>query len=89
MGGLSVPVIISIVIASLGGLFLGLACVISALHRIREGHVGVYYKYGALMEEVSPPGVHWMQPFVTEVIITLRCLIVMFKLWPLLAIIWP
>ena len=59
---------ISTVIIGLGGLFLGLACVISALHRIHEGHVGVYFKYGALMEELTQPGVHWMQPFVTEVV---------------------
>ena len=52
----------------LSGLFIGLACVISAVHRIDEGHVGVYFKYGALLMEVkSPPGIHWMQPFVTQV----------------------
>ena len=56
------------VIAGLGGLLVGLACVISALHRIKEGHVGVYYKNGALLEDISQPGIHWMQPFVTEVV---------------------
>lgn len=55
-------------VALLFGFVIGLACIISALHRIKEGHVGVYYKYGALMDDISQPGVHWMQPFVTEVV---------------------
>ena len=68
LANVSVPGLISAVLIALGGLFTGLACVIAALHRIHEGHVGVYYKYGALMEDITPPGVHWMQPFVTEVV---------------------
>jgi regulator of protease activity HflC (stomatin/prohibitin superfamily) len=64
----SVPFVIITIVLTLSGLFLGLACVISALHRIKEGHVGIYYKYGALMEQLTPPGVHWMQPFVSEVV---------------------
>ena len=28
--------------------------------------LGLYYKYGALMDDVTQPGIHWMQPFVTE-----------------------
>ena len=65
--GLSVSGLITGIFLGLGTLFIGLACMISALHRIDEGHVGVYYKFGALMEVKSPPGVHWMQPFVTQV----------------------
>ena len=41
---------------------------IAALHRVREGYVGVYFKNGALLEDISQPGIHWMQPFVTEVV---------------------
>ena len=67
LSGLSVSGLIAGIFLGLSGLFIGLACVISALHRIEEGHVGVYYKFGALMEVKSPPGVHWMQPFVTQV----------------------
>ena len=32
----------------------------------RIGHLGLYYKNGALLEEVTEPGVHWAQPFVTD-----------------------
>uniref|UniRef100_A0A914VHK4 Major facilitator superfamily (MFS) profile domain-containing protein n=1 Tax=Plectus sambesii TaxID=2011161 RepID=A0A914VHK4_9BILA len=36
-----------------------------ALHHIEEGHVGVYYRGGALLTQVSHPGYHLMVPFVT------------------------
>ena len=48
-----------------------LAVVISVLadshHIIEEGSVGIYYKFGALQDEVTHPGVHWKAPFVTTV----------------------
>ena len=44
---------------------LALAAVVDGFHEIPEGHVGVYYKFGALQEEISDPGIHYMQPFVT------------------------
>ena len=44
------------------------AIVLSALHKIEEGNVGVYYKNGALMDAVSFPGVHYMTPFIVEVV---------------------
>ena len=36
-------------------------------HIIEEGSVGIYYKFGALQDEVTHPGVHWKAPFVTNV----------------------
>uniref|UniRef100_A0A1I7VHQ3 PHB domain-containing protein n=1 Tax=Loa loa TaxID=7209 RepID=A0A1I7VHQ3_LOALO len=36
-----------------------------ALHHIEEGHVGVYYRGGALLSRVSQPGYHLMFPFFT------------------------
>ncbi|CDW53098.1 Band 7 domain containing protein [Trichuris trichiura] len=36
-----------------------------SLHRIDEGHVGVYYRGGALLKSVSHPGFHLMFPFLT------------------------
>jgi len=36
-------------------------------HIIEEGSVGIYYKFGALQDEVTHPGVHWKAPFVTTV----------------------
>jgi len=41
--------------------------VMSSLHKIEEGNVGIYYKYGALMEATTGPGVHYMAPFVVDV----------------------
>jgi len=40
---------------------------LSNLHTIDEGHIGIYYKYGALMEKTTIPGIHYMAPFVTSV----------------------
>jgi len=44
-----------------------IAVLTSSIHTIEEGHVGIYFKHGALMDGVSFPGVHTMAPFVTEV----------------------
>jgi len=54
-----------VAIVALGALIIGL--IVSSLHNIDEGNVGVYYKYGALMDDSSAPGMHTMQPFVTTV----------------------
>ena len=42
--------------------------VVTLFQSVKQGHVGVYFKYGALMDDLTQPGVHWMQPFVTEVV---------------------
>lgn len=34
------------------------------LHTIREGHVGLYWRGGALMTEISHPGLHWKTPII-------------------------
>jgi len=36
-----------------------------SLHKIDEGHVGVYYRGGALLRSTSEPGYHTMIPFIT------------------------
>ncbi|XP_075735713.1 erlin-1 isoform X1 [Rhipicephalus microplus] len=36
-----------------------------SLHKIDEGHVGVYYRGGALLKQTSHPGFHMMIPFIT------------------------
>lgn len=41
-----------------------IACIADSYHKINEGNVGIYYKYGALLDRVSEPGVHFLQPFV-------------------------
>merc|ERR1712130_245996 len=49
------------------GIILTIACVIDSYHKINEGYVGIYYKYGALQDGVTEPGVHFSQPFVASV----------------------
>lgn len=44
----------------LSALLLGLF----ALHRIEEGHVGVYWRGGALIPRVTQPGYHLKIPFI-------------------------
>nr|CDS31008.1 erlin 2 [Hymenolepis microstoma] len=47
----------------------------SSVHKIEEGHVGVYYRGGALLKDTSAPGFHLMIPFITtykEVQVTLQ-----------------
>ena len=36
-----------------------------SLHRIEEGHVGVYYRGGALLRTIANPGFHMMVPLLT------------------------
>jgi len=38
-----------------------------SLHQIEEGHVGVYYRGGAMLQGLSGPGFHMMVPFLTSV----------------------
>jgi len=48
---------------------VGLALILfmnSALHKIEEGHVAVYYRGGALLDTIAQPGFHMMLPFITS-----------------------
>merc|ERR1711899_686348 len=48
---------------------VGLALVLfmnSALHKIEEGHVAVYFRGGALLDTIAQPGFHMMLPFITS-----------------------
>jgi regulator of protease activity HflC (stomatin/prohibitin superfamily) len=36
------------------------------IHKIEEGHVGVYYRGGALLKTTAGPGFHLMLPFLTS-----------------------
>lgn len=38
----------------------------SGFHKIDEGNVGVYYKFGALQNTTSSPGFNFMLPFITS-----------------------
>uniref|UniRef100_A0AAY4B4K3 Band 7 domain-containing protein n=1 Tax=Denticeps clupeoides TaxID=299321 RepID=A0AAY4B4K3_9TELE len=46
-------------------LAVGLTALFSAVHKIEEGHTGVYYRGGALLTATSGPGFHLMLPFIT------------------------
>lgn len=35
------------------------------IHRVEEGHVGMYWRGGALLSTVTDPGFHAMVPFIT------------------------
>ncbi|XP_029019922.1 erlin-2 isoform X2 [Betta splendens] len=48
------------IIAALGG-----AALLTSVHKIEEGHTGVYYRGGALLTTTSGPGFHLMLPFIT------------------------
>lgn len=37
-----------------------------SIHKIDEGHVGVYYRGGALLSKTSEPGYHFMLPMLTS-----------------------
>ena len=38
----------------------------TALHRVDEGHVAVYYRGGALLQDIAFPGFHMMMPILTS-----------------------
>jgi len=52
--------------------FLGISVALLAailnfsLHKVDEGHIGVYYRGGALLQQQSEPGFHMMVPFITS-----------------------
>ncbi|XP_068131060.1 erlin-2 [Hyperolius riggenbachi] len=52
-------------LAALGVAFTA-ASLFSAIHKIEEGHIGVYYRGGALLTSTSGPGFHLMLPFITS-----------------------
>ncbi|KAH9395187.1 Erlin-2 [Tyrophagus putrescentiae] len=46
--------------------FFVAVCMYGAVHKIEEGHVGVYYRGGALLKATSQPGFHMMVPLLTS-----------------------
>ena len=49
-----------------GGLAMVALALPGGIHRIPEGHVGVYWRGGALLDRVTGPGFHTMLPVVTS-----------------------
>lgn len=55
-------------LAAVAGLVVVFGVVVQySLHRIEEGHVGVYFRGGAMLQSMSTPGFHMMIPFLTIV----------------------
>jgi len=54
-----------VLVVVLIGIVISIAAIIDGYHEIQEGYVGIYYKFGALQESITEPGVHMMQPFVS------------------------
>lgn len=53
----NVPLLVAATILGLIGGFVLLAAIVTAIHRIHEGCVGLYFKNGALLDAYSPPGI--------------------------------
>ena len=53
---LSIGSLVSFLVIAVASIFLLGACLIVAIHRIEEGHVGVYYRNGRLIDAISDPG---------------------------------
>ena len=45
-----------------GGLAMVALALPGGIHRIPEGHVGVYWRGGALLDRISGPGFHMLTP---------------------------
>ncbi|XP_076441900.1 erlin-2-B-like [Babylonia areolata] len=55
----------AMVFLTVGAVICGI-CINFSIHRIEEGHVGVYYRGGALLTSTSGPGYHFMLPVLTS-----------------------
>lgn len=53
------------------------------LHRVEEGHVGVYFRAGALLPVISKPGIHLLTPFLTT-FRSIQARYISLIVWPLL-----
>ncbi|CAK9207252.1 unnamed protein product [Sphagnum troendelagicum] len=63
--------VIAVLIVAVSGeqiasLSLSLCANVAILHQIPEGHVGVYWRGGALLKTITGPGFHSMIPFLTQ-----------------------
>ena len=49
-------------------LFLPAALIMfNGFHMVEEGHVGIYFRGGALLESITEPGFHFKLPIITSV----------------------
>jgi len=50
----------------LGAVTILFLLISGGIHKIEEGHIGIYWRGGALMQSVTDPGYHFMLPLVTS-----------------------
>lgn len=50
----------------IGALALSGFLLLNSIHQIEEGHVGVYFRGGALLSSISDPGYNIKLPFITH-----------------------
>ena len=48
------------------GLVVSLVIMTGGIHKIEEGHVGIYYNRGILSKQISSPGYNILIPFLTR-----------------------
>ncbi len=53
-------------IAAFIGLGVLMLIITGGIHKIEEGHIGLYWRGGALMKDSTEPGYHLMLPFITS-----------------------
>lgn len=51
----------------LGSLIILPLFLLKSVHQVEEGHVGIYFRGGAILDGFEEPGWHTMLPFVTTV----------------------
>jgi len=55
-------------LAGISGLLVVFGVIVQfSLHKVEEGHVGVYFRGGAMLQSMSGPGFHMMVPVLTSV----------------------
>ena len=59
-------IILFSIVIGVPSLVLIISMLVTSIHFIDEGHVGIYYKYGALQEGVGNPGLNFKAPFVSK-----------------------
>jgi len=55
----------NLLVAFMPLLGLALLSALFSIHKVEEGHVGMYWRGGALLQEVTSPGFHFMIPIIT------------------------
>lgn len=63
--GFSVTCILFTGVVAVEAIFIFIACLVSASHRVETDSIALYFRNGALLNTVSSSGLHMMPPFIT------------------------